>query len=95
MSGLARRAISVRTEQQSLKVTHDHADVRGIMAEADRTPRHFRTSVPVGLLERLNAPAVIRLDEVARGRQYAAERAYDDGDVVVEIATQLLSLSAH
>ena len=72
------------------------ADVTGIMAEAPRTPT-FRctTSVPDGLLEELRATPVIRLDEVAKGRQHAADRAYEDGAVVVEIATQLLTLSAH
>ena len=71
------------------------ADVTSIMAEADRTTRHrCETSVPDGLLDELRAIPVIRLDEVARGRQHAADRAYEDGDVVVEIATQLLTLSA-
>jgi hypothetical protein len=70
------------------------------MAELDRTPRqrHPR-SVPAGLLEELRAEATtanqaIRDGEVARARQHAADRAYDDGAVVEEIAEQLLSLSA-
>lgn len=52
--------------------------------------------MPVGLLEQLTASSAqeIRLDEVARARQHVADRAYDDGDVIIEIATQLLSLSA-
>lgn len=70
------------------------ADVTGIMAEADRTPSDVRASVPEGLLAELSAPAVVRLVEVERGRRHAADRAYDDGDVVDEIAVQLLSLSA-
>ena len=71
------------------------ADVKGIMAEADRTPRRPCPSVPDGLLAALTAPPVIRLDEVARARRHAADRAFDDGAVVVEIAEQLLSLSVH
>lgn len=69
------------------------ADVTGIMAEVDRTPSRAHPSVPDGLLAMLTEPSVIRLDEVARGRRHAADRAYEDGDVVVEIAVQLLSLS--
>lgn len=85
----------------ALKVAAGDADVTGIMAEADRTPRHRSTteprSLPTGLLERLTAPGgkvEIRLDEVARARQHMAERAFDDGAVVEEIAGQLLALSA-
>ena len=72
------------------------ADVTGIMAEAERTSRSLRIlTVPEGLLEALRAEPVVRLDEVERGRRHAADRAYEDGDVVNEIATQLLTLSAH
>jgi hypothetical protein len=62
------------------------------MAEADRTPR----PLPVGLLESLTATSAqeIRVDEVARGRRSVASRAYEDGAVVEEIASQLLTLSA-
>ena len=70
------------------------ADHTGIMAEAYRTLTLLRSSVPAGLLDELRATPVIRLDEVARGRQHAADRTYEDGAVVVEIATQLLTLSA-
>ena len=52
--------------------------------------------MPAGLLEELTAPGAqeIRLDEVARCRRHAADRAFDDGAVVEEIATQLLELSS-
>ena len=64
------------------------------MAEVDRIPTDRRIpGVPERLLEELRATPVIRLDEVEKGRQHAAARTYEDGDVVVEIATQLLSLS--
>ena len=72
------------------------ADVRGTMAEEDRTDRRPESrQVPAGLVEELASPdrSVIRLDEVARGRRRAADRAYDDGAVVAEIASQLLLLS--
>lgn len=78
----------------ALKVTARNADVTG-MAEADRTPTEPRgAALPEGLLDELRATPVIRLREVARGRRHAVDRAYDDGDVVDEIAMKLLSLSA-
>jgi hypothetical protein len=51
--------------------------------------------VPLGLLEELSRPGdeVVRAFEVARCRQRAVERAFDDGDVVHEIASRLLVLS--
>ena len=67
------------------------------MAEADRIPSHRSTSsMPVGLLEELTEQATpeIRVHEVARARRRAADRAYDDGAVVAEIASRLLTLSA-
>jgi hypothetical protein len=50
----------------------------------------------LGLLETLTATssAEIRVEEVARGRRHAADRAYDDGAVVEAIAGELLVLSA-
>ena len=53
------------------------------------------TDVPHGLVEELSRPAgqAIRPYEVARCRQRAVERAFDDGDVVDEIASRLLVLS--
>lgn len=77
-------------------MTAANADVKGIMAEDIRTPRQLRTGVPVGLLEELTAGSAheIRLDDVARARQHADDRAYDDGAVIEEIASQLLALSA-
>jgi hypothetical protein len=52
-------------------------------------------TLPAGLLEELAASGrqAIRPNEVARGRRHAASRVFDDGDVVEEIATQLLALS--
>ena len=89
------RAISALDGRRRLKVLPPSADVTGIMAEAERTPSDLRTtSVPAGLLAELTAIPVIRLVEVERGRRHAADRAYEDGDVVVEIAAQLLLLSA-
>ena len=93
--GWSERAISAPHGGPGLKVRAPTADVTGIMGQADHTSRDLRTtSVPEGLLAELTATPVIRLDEVERGRRHAADRAYDDGDVVVEIAAQLLSLSA-
>jgi hypothetical protein len=58
-------------------------------------PDPMATDIPTGLLEALSRPAAepIRAFEVARGRRRAFERAYDDGDVVDEIASRLLVLS--
>ena len=51
--------------------------------------------VPAGLVEELAAsPAGIRPAEVARGRRRAVARCYDEGEVVEEIATQLLLMSS-
>ncbi len=63
------------------------------MAEAPRNGHE--TTVPEGLLARLAVwpPDPVRPAEVARGRRRARDRAYDDGDVVREIASQLLLLS--
>ena len=74
-------------------MTGPSADVTGTMAEVNRTPSRVRPSVPSGLLDALATPPVIRLNEVARARRQAADRAYDDGEVVVRIAERLLSLS--
>jgi hypothetical protein len=62
----------------------------------DQTTTTAEATVPQGLLEELTRPgaAAIRPFEVARGRQAAVERAFDDGAVVDEIASQLLLLSA-
>ena len=62
------------------------------MADAPRTDR---PPLPEGLLAELAAPPVAgaRRAEVARARRHAADRSYDDGRVVDEIATQLLALS--
>lgn len=92
--GWSERAIFHAHRRVGLKVTGPSADVTGTMAEADRTPSRVRPSVPSGLLDALATPPLIRLDEVARARQRAADRAYDDGEVVVGIAEHLLSLSA-
>ena len=68
------------------------------MAEASPTPgpESPTADVPHGLLDALARPAEgrIRPYEVARGRQRAVERAFDDGDVVDEIAARLLVLSS-
>jgi hypothetical protein len=67
------------------------------MPEDPRTPgTDPAADVPRGLLEALAQPpdARIRAYEVARGRQRAVDRAYDDGDVVDEIASRLLVLSS-
>ena len=67
------------------------------MAEAPRTTGPDPSStVPRGLLEALAQTdhAAVRPYEVARGRLRAIERAFDDGDVVDEIATRLLVLSS-
>jgi hypothetical protein len=67
------------------------------MAEDPRTPGpDSTTDVPRGLLEALARPSdeCIRAYEVARGRRRAVERAFDDGDVVDEIASRLLVLSS-
>ena len=58
-------------------------------------PTHAATDVPQGLLEELSRSGDegVRAFEVARGRRRAFERAYDDGDVVDEIASRLLVLS--
>lgn len=85
-----------------LKVPRGDADLYSIMAEADRPARNQPMSaslgvVPRGLLAELTAPPPrpgIRIAEVARGRRHAANRAYDDGAVVAEIANELLKLSA-
>ena len=68
------------------------------MADAPRTPGPDQTAardVPQGLLEELTRPGdgAVRPYEVARGRQAAVERTFEDGDVVDEIASQLLLLS--
>ena len=62
------------------------------MADA---PRNDRLQVPEGLLDELAAPAAngIRPAQVARARRHAAARSFDDGQVVDEIASQLLALS--
>jgi hypothetical protein len=54
------------------------------------------SSLPTGLLEELTRrdDHEIRAVEVARGRQVAVDRAFEDGAVVHEIASQLLLLSA-
>ena len=64
------------------------------MADAPRTD-HDDVHLPEGLLAELATPPRdgIRPEEVARGRRHAAERAYDEGEVVEEIASQLLLLS--
>ncbi len=64
------------------------------MAEA--SPNGLVASLPAGLLEQLTAgPTVtLRAAHVARARRHAAVRAFDDREVVVEIASQLLLLSA-
>jgi hypothetical protein len=67
------------------------------MAEAPRNPGpDSTTDVPRGLLEALARPdhVGVRAYEVARGRQRAVERAFDDGEVVDEIASRLLVLSS-
>ena len=71
-----------------LKVRGNGADVRGTMAEADRTPH--RPDASPGPTPTTTA---IRPSEVARGRRQAAQRAYEDQDVVAEIASRLLLLS--
>lgn len=62
------------------------------MADAPRTDR---PPLPEGLLDDLATPAPsgIRRAEVDRARRHVADRSYDDGRVVDEIATQLLALS--
>jgi hypothetical protein len=67
------------------------------MAAVDRTSGLDLTTVPDGLLEELVArpPAELRSGEVARARQHAEDRHFDDVVVVEEIASQLLLLSAH
>jgi hypothetical protein len=68
------------------------------MADAPRTDHDAASSageLPQGLLAELAAPTGgrIRRDEVDRARRHAAARTFDDGEVVEEIATQLLALS--
>lgn len=67
------------------------------MAEAPRTPGPASPpTLPDGFVEELVArpPAEIRPSEVARARRRAEARAFDDGEVVEEIASQLLQLSS-
>ncbi len=64
------------------------------MADAPRSDHD--DLLPAGLLAELAEPQDarrIRPDEVARARQHVAARSYDDGEVVEEIASQLLALS--
>jgi hypothetical protein len=68
------------------------------MAEAPRNgpiPPDRVSPIPASLLAELVGPGLhaIRPSEVARGRQQAACRRFDDGRVVDEIASQLLLLS--
>jgi hypothetical protein len=68
------------------------------MAEAPRNGQTAGAGVPPisrALLAELAEPGphTIRPTEVARGRRHAASRVFDDGEVVVEVASQLLLLS--
>ena len=67
------------------------------MADAPRNDHEPATELPAGLLAELAAPLAepIRRREVDRAREHAAARSYEDGDVVEEIASQLLALSSH
>ena len=62
------------------------------MADAPRTDR---PPLPEGLLAELATPVPsgTRRAELARARRHVADRSYDDGRVVDEIAVQLLALS--
>lgn len=60
----------------------------------DGTNGRMQHSFPAGLVEELSdMPNEIRTAEVARARQRAMERCFDDGAVVEEIAAQLLLIS--
>ena len=53
----------------------------------------MQQSLPAGLVEELSDRR-IRSEEVARARRRAVARCFDEGEVVEEIAFQLLLISA-